>query len=1006
MSNSESTKYWKGLEELQRAEDFEKHRHNEFAEKLPLDDVISENDMNLSSNRRDFLKFMGFGISAATLAACQKTPVKNAIPWVEKPVELDPGIANYYASTCFATSEAIGVLVKTREGRPIKIEGNPDSPLTGGGTSAIAQASVLDLYDNSRLKGPYKGTSQSSYTSIDAELKSKLKSAASKGKVVVLSNTVTSPSTHKVINGFLGQYDNSEHVMYDAFSQSAQLKANETVYGKRVLPNYRLEKAKLIVGFNADFLGTWMAPVEFTKKYAGIRKVDELKDMAMHIQFESTLSLTGSNADLRVPMKPSQEGAVLINSHNEIAKSTGASALPAEKMELAGNSIKLTAKQLLKNKGKAVVMSGTNDLDIQLIVNKINDLLGNTGKTVDFSNPSMQKMGNDESMNQLISDMKSGKVSALIVNGANPVFNHPQGKEIEKAFEKVDLTVSLNAKLDETGKLCTYKCPDHHYLETWNDSQAKANYISLAQPTIYPIFDTRAAQDSFLSWSGQNMRYNEFLKKEWESNHYPKAKNASINFVSFWTKSLHDGFAELNTESLMANEAENNENSENSEAPTQPVSPDYFASASRLNKLMKSASGVELVVYQKVGIMDGTYANNPWLQELPDPVSKVTWDNYVCVSPKMASEQGWKDETVIKVSNGSYEIQLPVLTQPGQPYGTIAIAAGYGHNHGKEGGKVAHLLGQNAVPFMSNSSGHLVNFTDQVKLEATGENYALAKTQTHHHIEGRELVRESSLSKYVDNPKSVEKHGHQLISLYKDYNYGKGHHWAMAIDLNACTGCGACVISCQAENNVPVVGKDEVRRRREMHWIRIDRYYAVPDNEGEYLTDYREIDKLDDLSKFDHIQVSFQPVMCQHCDNAPCENVCPVAAIAHSDEGINQQVYNRCVGTRYCANNCPFKVRRFNWFHYPENDNFDFNMNDDLGKMVLNPDVTVRSRGVMEKCSFCVQRIQTQKLEAKKAGKALEDGKIKTACQQACPADAIVFGDMNDKDSGVYKAIS
>jgi molybdopterin-containing oxidoreductase family iron-sulfur binding subunit len=1002
--DNNTVKYWKGIEEYRQDEDWEEQKNHEFAEHLPIDDVLSEDEMNLKANRRDFLKYMGFTVSAATLAACTKSPVKKAVPYVEKPPEVDPGKANYYATSSFATKEAINVLIKSREGRPIKVEPNTRAPLTAGGTSATDQAAVLSLYDHTRLRGPVEGSSGSTWGKVDKKIRQKLQAVNDAGQeIAILTDTIVSPSVQSAINNFKQQYSSARHVQYDPMSQSAMLEANQQSFGKPYIPDYKFDQAKAIVGINADFLGTWVAPTEFTYKYTQGRKVDKFKDMSFHVQFESHLSLTGSNADLRAPIKPSQEGAVLVALYNRLAKKAGVDELPESKMELAANALKMTADELWKDRGKAIVVSGTNDLNTQLLTNRINALLNNYGNTISFKHASRQKQGDDAAVDDLINDMKSGKVGAVLMYGPNPVYSHPRGEEFQAALENLDLSVSLNSRNDETTQQCGYRTPDHHFLESWNDAQPKLGYFHISQPTISPIFNTRGGAESLLRWAGSDETQYDFIRRFWNENLF-KNQNRFLSFRQFWNHAVHDGFfadidgvepadkpaadtATAEGTTFKAGVAANivDYSTQEEGSTFNQLGQDLTQAANELIAQSKDqGEGYEVVLYEKVGIRDGAEANNPWLQELPDPVTRTCWDNYAAISPKLAEELGLQDEDVINISAGGRELSLPTFQQPGQPYGTIAVAVGYGHFWGQVNGKVADGVGQNAYPFVQQSSKRNQYHVTKASVNKTGRTYPLAKTQTHHHMEGRDLIYEAPMGQYLEDPKSVEHHSHHVISLYKDYNYNRFHHWAMAIDLNACTGCGACVVSCQAENNVPVVGKQEVRRRREMHWIRIDRYYSGdPENPS----------------------VNFQPLMCQHCDNAPCENVCPVAAINHSDGGLNQQVYNRCVGTRYCANNCPYKVRRFNWFKYGENDNFDYNMNSDLGRMVLNPDVTVRSRGVMEKCSFCVQRIQKARLDAKTEGKELKDGEVKTACQTACPANAIVFGDLNDPESEVAKLV-
>ncbi len=991
------TQYWKGLDELNREESFEKQRHNEFIEKLPLNEVLTENEMNLSSSRRDFLKFMGFSISAATLAACHKTPLKKAVPYVLKPEEIEPGIANYYASTCYGCESRCALLVKTREGRPIKIEGNSDSPFSRGGVCAVGQGTVLSLYDQGRLAQPMANKQKTSWEELDKQVIAQLNSiAAAGGNIRILTGTINSPTELNVIREFMAKFPTAQHISYEAVSSYALLEAHRQAFGKFAVPNYRIEEAKAIVSFGADFLGTWVSPVEYTKQYAAARRPEGKTSILHHIQFESTLSLSGSNADMRVVLKPSQYGQALVRLHNYIAGMAGASAAGNSSLELMGNSIKRTADVLWKNRGKGIVITDSNNIDHQLLVASINNMLGNYGSTIDMGSVSYQRTGNDKAMIALVNEMNAGRVDAIIIGtDVNPSYTYPVANAFNEGLKKTKLSVSLADRMNETAENVQFVAPQHHFLESWKDAMPKEGYYSLTQPTITPIFQTRGFQESLSAWIGAPMDEHEYLRNYWRTNVFPKF--GSGNFEEFWAKSLHDGF--IGTPNG---------------TPTGGSFSLNIAEAAGRASSGGNENDMEVVLYEKVAIRDGKEANNPWLQELPDPISKVSWDNYACVSPKWADEKGLNDEDVIDISANGFTVSLPVLRQPGQRYNTVGIAYGYGRKISESAGKVlATVGGGNAYPFATISGDTIIYGGQKVEVSGKKGTYPLALTQTHHHIEGRDLVRETTISAYTKgntgDPHPDAKHGAHLISMWKDYRY-PGHHWGMAIDLSACTGCNACVVSCNAENNVPVVGKDEVRRRREMHWLRIDRYYAIADTTGEYHNGYRKIDALaeeKDSSKtgidYENIKVVFQPMLCQHCNNAPCETVCPVAATTHSSEGINQMAYNRCVGTRYCANNCPYKVRRFNWFNYAMNDEFNYNMNNNLGRMVLNPDVTVRMRGVMEKCTFCVQRVQMGKLDAKKEQRQLRDGDIKTACQQTCPANAIVFGDMNDPESAVSK---
>jgi len=949
--------YWQSLEkhaEQQSSVLNNKKPHPEFSI-----EGLDESEIKGKSSRRDFLKMLGFSVSAVALVSSCQMPVRKAIPMLNQPEELIPGIANFYASTFFDGTDYCSILVKTRESRPIKIEGNDLSPLTKGGTSARVQASVLNLYDDARLKKPTRQREETNWATIDEEVIKQLNTLNTTGKkVVLLTSTIISPSTKALIGEFTTTFPNVEWIMYDPVSMFAMRKANELQFGKAVIPNYHFDKAQIIVGFNADYLGNWLMPVAFTKQYSANRKLSGgKKTMSRSYQFESNLSLTGSNADLRYGIKPSDEGLILLNLYNEIARNTGATTYPTVDSPI---DIMPVAADLLKNKGASLVVSGTNNLDIQLIVNAINNLLENYGTTIDLNRPMYLKQGNDEKMARLVKDMNAGDISGILIHNVNPVYDYFNAKDFISGLNKTGFKVSFADTMDETAALCDLVCPNHNYLESWGDALPVEGYLSIMQPTIQPIFTTRQFEDSLLIWHGQNIDFSTFIEKFWSTkmndNHIEVG-----NFTQFWNQTKHDGVYQYLVEN-----------------GTQPT----FVHQKLISASNKKGDGLELVLYEKMSIGSGKYTNNPWLLEMPDPITTSTWDNYLCISPNFAKENNLKLEDVVSI-NGFFEI--PVLVQPGQPDGTAALAVGFGRT---SAGKAGTNVGQNAYPLM-NFRDNLAGMAGTViQIEKiSGKTYPLALTQTHHDMEGRPIARETTLPEYLKNPfAGNEQHvfdEEHNVSLYSKIQYD-GLHWGMSIDLNSCTGCANCVIACQSENNVAVIGKEQVKNRRIMHWMRIDRYYARSEENPEVY----------------HI-----PVMCQHCDNAPCENVCPVAATNHSTEGLNQMAYNRCIGTRYCMNNCPYKVRRFNWFEFTNNNKFDFNMNSELGRMVLNPDVIVRQRGVVEKCSLCVQRIQEKKLVAKMEDRELRDGEIRTACQQSCPADAIQFGNLLNKESAVYKQV-
>jgi MoCo/4Fe-4S cofactor protein with predicted Tat translocation signal len=976
-------RYWKSEADLNNDPAFVAQQFSEFGKDVPIEQMLVEGT-GLSSNRRDFLKFFGFGITAATLAACTKPPVKYALPYAKAPTDLNPSISNYYASTAYDGQEAMHVVVKTRDGRPIKIEGNSLSPISRGASSRI-NASILGLYDTARLRGPVKKDGATTWEKADAEVAAQLTAVAASGaEIVLVTNSVISPSTQAVIKAFCVKW-NARHVSYDAVSASGILEANETNFGVARIPGYRFDKAEAIVGINADFLGTWLQPTHYTKQYADGRRVSkEKRSMSRHLQFETVLTLTGSNADYRYPVRPSQEGALLLNLYNKIAAKAGAAQYNAPALELAGNAIQMAADTLWNARGKALVVAGSNSTDAQLVVNAINLLLDSYGTTIDWSAHTDLRQGRDSDIANLTTQMSAGRVGAVIVYDANPAYSYPGFGE---ALAKAKLSVSFATRADETSALCNYTLPDSHYLESWNDAQIEHGVYSIVQPTIQTLFDTRQAQQTLLNWSGDTTPYYDYVRAQWKEAFGFNKKKAEGSFETFWQKALVDGSAIA-------------ERSVGARLDRKEV--DLGAAANALQKA-QAGEGTEVLFYQKIGIGDGTLAQLPWLQELPDPMTKATWDNYVTVSTHNAKAQGLKTGSIVSVKANGATVELPVIVLPGQARDTVGIALGYGRTLGHTEASTM-VVGKNVYPMVGTASG-LRSYATTATITATGATEELAITQTHQTIMGRgdDILRETTLAEYKADPYAGNEHKHEMlrtkegdfINLWGRHEKN-GHYWSMAIDLNACTGCGACVISCQAENNVAVVGKDEVRRGREMHWIRIDRYFSSSADNIEAGAEQPE--------------VVFQPMLCQHCDNAPCESVCPVLATTHSSEGLNQMTYNRCIGTRYCANNCPYKVRRFNWWDYANQDQlfpngakFPYNPVDELGRMVLNPDVTVRARGVMEKCTFCVQRLQAAKLEAKKEGRMIKDAEVQPACANSCPSGAIVFGDLNDPDSAISK---
>ena len=982
-------KYWKSVEELnENSSIVENLRNNEFVEEIPTDEFLSDKESLSSSSttRRDFLKYVGFTTAAASLAACDG-PVRKAIPYVFQPEEIVPGIADYYATTIADGFDFTNILIKTREGRPISVLNNN---MEGANTGANARvhASVLSLYDSLRLKQPKLENKASSWSEVESKIKSSLEEANNAGKqIALLTNSMASPSTDKLISEFKESYPTTKHVIYDAVSYDAALDAYEQAYGERAFADYDFGNADVIVSVGADFIGDWNGG-GYESGYAKGR-IPKNGKMSKHIQFEANMSLTGANADRRVPMTIAEQKLALVKLYNLITGSGVSVASTAADAEV------VKAAQQLKSAGaKGVLVSGLDDVDAQLLVFAINNALNSEAFLP--GQPKYVRQGNTAELIQLVKDMQAGNVHTLIMSGVNPLYTFADAKSFEEGLKNVKLSATYTQREDETALVTTIAAAVPHYLESWGDVSIKKGSYSVVQPTIRPLFNTKQFQESLLSLLGKTESYYDYIKN---------VASSIVTGIS-WNTLVHNGFSNYE----IVNVAH--------------VGADYQGAASRLSSA-KKGTDFDLVLYTKTGLGDGQQAKNPWLQEFPDPISRVSWDNYVTVSRKDAEALGIKNYHVangglngsyvnVKVGDKTIE-NVPALIQPGQAPGTVGLAFGYGR---KASMKEEMQIGVNAYSVYLNG---INSQSAQIEL-ASGE-HEFACVQLQNTLMGRgDILKETTLDVY--NTEDVAKWNevtmvsidHQAVpaktvDIWESFDRSIGHHFNLSIDLNACTGCGACVIACHAENNVPVVGKDEVRRSRDMHWLRIDRYYSSQDTfEGdidkketakglsENYTTSKELE-----NPADNPQVAFQPVMCQHCNHAPCETVCPVAATSHGRQGQNAMAYNRCVGTRYCANNCPYKVRRFNWFKYAENDRFDYHMNDDLGRMVLNPDVVVRARGVMEKCSFCIQATQAVILQAKKEGRKVGANEFETACSAACSSGAMVFGDVNNAEDPIVE---
>lgn len=942
ISDAIVNEYWQDVEDKSLDEEYLKNEFHNHDSDFQIGGV--------RKSRRSFLKIMGFSFTAMPMVSCMRIPVKKALPYLEKTDKVIPGVANWYAvspSPLFGSS----LLVKTREGRPIKIEGNPQHPLSLGATLPKDQASLLSLYNSHRFKGPRIDGGNVEWSSIDKKMIEIFNKSQRDGKeIVLISNPQSSPSSLKLIAQIKKKYSNFKHVTYAPFFQHSIIEAVEKNFGVRSLPTFNFDKANVVVSFSADFLGTWIAPATFTKQYSQSRDLLSGKTMLKHIQFESLMSLTGTNADERFTVSAQEESALIINILAYIQKKLGLSYLPAMQ-RLPSTNNELVAKvseQLLSNIGKSLVVSGSDNVAIQVLINSINHALGNFNNTVSIYKNDHFLSSPEEEFRRILDDGAKGKIGAILFWNSNPVYDYSDRDKIAAAFEKIETKISFSSAPDETSEFCNIIAPENHFLESWCDYVQAPNLVSFSQPVIQPLYGSRMVQETFVKILNLSGDFYDYIRVNHEESFFSK-QSKNVLFDSYWNEGVHNGVVLIEGVCEIVNSFD------------KAKIPWAFSIA---NKIIDPNEGFLLKLYEKVGIGAGGMTDNPWLQELPDPVTKATWDNYLMIAPKVAKKMSLKTGDIVELSGARSSVEVPVLLQPGTAQNVLALAVGYGRT---VTGKAGLNVGVNAYPLMNDSG--------KVTIKKTGKRRVIAQTQTHHSMEGRDIIRETTLESWKHDPKSGQKASIDLISMWSKHDKS-GQQWAMAIDLTKCTGCSGCVVSCHSENNVPVVGREEVLNRRDMHWMRIDRYYKGSDENPE---------------------VMHQPVMCQHCDNAPCETVCPVLATVQSSDGLNQQVYNRCVGTRYCANNCPYKVRRFNWFDYPHTD-----MNEN---MALNPDVAVRSRGVMEKCSMCIQRIQEGKLEAKKNEDKFSADNVKLACQQSCPADAIVFGDLNDKEGRLYKLL-
>lgn len=997
---TDNKNFWRGFNELNNTEDFEKAKNFEFTDEIHEVKGVS---------RRKFLALMSASAAAAIAGCANYRDKGEVVPYNKKPDYMVAGNPDFYASTCSGCTESCGILIKTREGRPIKIDGNPDHPVNKGKICSRGQAGIFNLYSPDRIKNPLISDKNGNYTStswnaVNEKIISVLKNAVQQKKsIALISNTITSPTFSKIISDFKEKYPAAVHYTYETAGDENIINGYKKSYGvnpkgkEYVVPSVELNKAKVILCLEADILGTESNRLEYVRMYSENREVILDKKINKLYAAEGSVSVTGMNADerLRVPSNLMEEFALCLT--NEILKRnissfasnsavTGITSKHSLDTFVSKHNLKREVAvklidDLTANQGAGYVFAGYMlPESAHIAVNFLNEILGNNAllnyETAHYYSNEITPADEFEKLKQ---NIQSGNVDVIIHLDVNPVYDFDRDMEYPELLKKVNNVVTLTEFPNETTELSNYVLPLNHYLECWGDYRKRIDLYSLQQPAIAPLYKTRQREEILLSFLNENTSekipadfYLKYMKDNWEKNIFPESGFKS-SFGNFWVNSLHDGIVKIKTSSQ--SKPEFNVNA-------------FTETAGKI----RISNDLTLVLRRNHFLGDGRYSNNGWLQEIPHPVSKIVWDNYAAISPATARNLGIESNDVIEIKSGTRTMTIAAFVQPGVADNTLSVELGYGRT---SAGKIGTKIGFNANQIINKTGLSKYLYID-AKILKTGAKYELVSTQEHYPIDQekykdiqfkRGIIREATFNEYINNTDALKKEkkidGKNLTefpSVNKDIEY-TGVKWAMVIDLNKCIGCADCISACNVENNIPVVGKDQVKANREMHWIRIDRYYSGTPDEP---------------------KANFMPMLCQHCDLAPCENVCPVAATTHSEDGINGMAYNRCVGTRYCANNCPYKVRRFNYFDF--RDRFaDGILYEEPVNQLSNPEVTVRSRGVMEKCTFCVQRVMTARQKATEEKRNLKGSDVTTACQDACPSNAIAFGDMNDKDDFIQK---
>lgn len=1007
LKQAKGREFWRSLEELADTERFREFLHREFpALNAPEVDPAWLDP----SGRRSFLKIMGASLAFAGLTGCTVQPVEYAVPYVENP-EFAPGRTYFFATAMPLSGVAEGLLVESHEGRPTKIEGNPDHPTNHGAASIFAQASILNLYDPDRSQAVlYQGQTARWGDALDT-LSGVLNTQRAKrgAGLRILLETSTSPSLGEQVKKLQEALPDAKLHFYEPGGQNSARLGSQLAFGQFVNTVYKFDAADVVLALDANFLVEGPGALRYARDLMSRRRlVDGKTEMSRLYVVESTYTTTGAKADHRLALKASEVEGFARAVAGEIGVSGISGTLSGEAAKFAS----AVAKDLKAHNGKCIVVAGPQQAPaVHALAHAMNAALGSVGSTLTYT-PALEIAPVDHlaSLKALVDDLNAGKVEALVIVGANPVYTAPTDYKFKEALQKATLRIHLGSHYDETAELCHWHIPESHYLEAWGDARAHDGTVSIIQPLIKPLYESKSVYELFAALLGQAGKSSQDVVRDyWRTQ-------LGADFEAKWKKALHDGVlagtsyvaaapvpaapAPQATPAAASAAASATTGTTKPASSATPAPPSAARSGAGLAVALKAdwaaslpapqAAGREIVFRLDPTVYDGRFANNGWLQETPKPLSKVTWDNYAIVSPKLANSLGlapdaeWHagDAKQISLKHGGEELVLPVWVQPGHPDDSVTVFLGYGRTRA---GNVGSKLGFNTYRLRTSSAPWVA--TAGVSFAAASGTYTLASTQEHFNIDTsgleendlteRHIVRTTSLEEYKKDPKSVHHGAHKPgkeLNIYPGYEY-KGYAWGMAIDMNACIGCNACVVACQSENNIAVVGKDLVKRGRIMHWLRIDTYF-----------------KGDTVNP----EVFFQPMLCQHCEQAPCEVVCPVNATVHDAEGLNVQIYNRCVGTRYCSNNCPYKVRRFNYLLYGDWETPSL-------KNMRNPEVTVRTRGVMEKCTFCVQRIMAGKIEAEKQGRKVQDGEIQTACQTTCPTEAIIFGDTNDPTARVSK---